>query len=891
MTFRELLAKLRDWPRRDRLDAELAEELRFHRAQLERDDGTAAIHRLGNLTRLKENTRDMWSIRWLDDLLQDIRYALRGLRRSPGFAATVILTLGLGIGANAAMFGVIDRLMFRPYPYLRDPATVDRVYLQLSGRNDATTTSVSFPYTRYLDLRRWTSSFSESAAFVAARHAIGSGEDAREHPVYGVSASFFDFFEARPAAGRYFGPAEDALPAGTDVVVLGHRFWQAELGGRNVLGETIQIGSARYQVVGVAPPGFVGVAQTRDPAVFIPITAYAVHEGWGAPTDYHHQYTWDWTEMMVRRKPGIDRDQATADLTAAFVRSRVAARAVHPNFLQTERASPRAMAGPLQTAAGPDAGLEMRTLLWVAGVAAIVLIIACANVANLYLARAVGRRRELALRLALGVSRGRLVRQALTESLLLSLIGCAAGLLAAQWAGIGLQRMFLPFASSFDVVTDWRTLGLASAAALLAAVATGVAPVLFARRELPASRLTTGSRAGSADRSHARSMLLVAQAALSVLLLVGAGLFVRSLVRVQALPAGFDPEPVLLMVWERRGSATSPAERIAVRDHILEAAHRLPAVEAAAWVSSVPMQGTSTFGLAVPGIDSVTRLGRFSYQIASHRYFDVVKTRILRGRAFTGADRDGSPPVVVVSAAMAQTLWPDRDPLGQCIRVGWMNRPPETMPCTTVIGVAEDALQDPLTERTLRYYLPQAQLDEGGWQLALRIRGDARAEAEGIRRVLQRELPGLSYLYVQAMGDMYTQRHRSWRMGATMFLAFGALALVVAAIGLYGVMGYDVAQRMHELGVRTALGAQRANLVALVLRRALTLTLAGVAAGLVLALILSGWIEPLLFRQSARDPLVYGGVSLVLVLVALIATALPTLRATRADPNTVLRSD
>ncbi len=889
--MREWLARLGDRLRRDRLDAELADELRFHRDQLERNGDVQAGRRLGNLTRLKEETRDIWSIRWLDDLMQDIRYALRGLHRSPGFAATVILTLGLGIGANAAMFGVIDRLMFRPYPYLRDPATVDRVYLQLTGRNDATITSVSFPYTRYLDLQRWTSSFSESAAFVAARHAIGSGEDAREHPVYGVSASFFGFFDAQPAAGRFFGPTEDALPAGADVAVLGHRFWQAELGGRNVLGETIQIGSARYTIVGVAPSGFVGVAQTRDPAVFIPITAYAVHEGWGAPTDYYHHYNWDWTEMMVRRKPGISRDQAAADLTAAFARSRVAARAVHPNFAQTERANPRAIPGALQTAAGPDAGLEMRTLLWVAGVAAIVLIIACANVANLYLARAVGRRRELALRLALGVSRGRLVRQSLTESLLLSLLGCGAGLIAAQWAGIGLRRLFLPFATSFEVVTDWRTLGIASIAALLAAAATGVAPVLLAKRDAPAGRLMAGNRAGPADRSRSRSVLLVAQAALSVLLLVGAGLFVRSLVRVQAVPAGFDPEPVLLMTWERRGAAASPAERIAIRDHILEVAHRLPAVEAAAWVSSVPMQGTSTFALAVPGIDSVHLLGRFNYQIASPGYFDVVKTRIVRGRAFSDADQAGSPPVVVVSASMARTLWQNRDPLGQCIRVGWMNRPAETLPCTTVIGVAEDALQDPMADQPLRYYLPQAQLDEGGWQLALRIRGDARAEAESIRRALQRELPGLSYLYVQAMGDMYERRHHSWRMGAAMFLTFGALALVVAAIGLYGVMGYDVAQRMHELGVRTALGAQRSDLIALVLRRALALTLAGVAAGLVLALTLSGWLEPLLFRQSARDPVVYGGVGIVLVLVALVATALPTLRATRADPNAVLRSD
>jgi putative ABC transport system permease protein len=894
--MREMLARLLDWLRRDRLNDELAEELRFHQSHLERDARAAGVsapdavwvarRRLGSATRTIEEARDRWSLPGLDQLQHDVRHAVRGLRRSPGFTAAVVITLGLGIGANAAMFGVIDQLMFRPFPYLRDPLTVQRVYLRTPGA-DRLLTRESFPYTRYLDFRKWTSSFAEYAAFFPTTVAVGSGDASREWPIVAVSASFFDFFDARPALGRYFTAAEDTTPVGARVAVLSYAFWKTEYGGRNVVGVPIQIDNIASTIIGVAPEGFVGVADGSPPAVFLPITTFGGHQSGGSSVDYWLNYRWDWAEMMVRLKPGVMPAQANADLTKAYVRSREAARAIHSFMARRELYRPTAVVGALKTAAGPYPGLEARTLMWVTGIAVIVLLIACANVANLYLARALRRRREIALRLALGVSRRRLAAQAFTESLVLALLGCAIGLAIAQWGGLVLRRLFLPPSAPLNVVTDWRTLGVAAAAALLAGLLTGLAPVLFAGRDDITATLKAGAREGTYHRSRLRSALLVWQGAMSVVLLVGAGLFVRSLDRVSQMSLGYDAEPVLMARWQRRGVEMSVSDRVTLRRRVLETAQAIPGVEHAAWASNVPLQGTSTMPLFVPGIDSVARRGRFTYQTASDDYFNVMGTRILRGRAFTNQDRAGAPRVVIVSTGTARALWPGQDALGMCVRLG-----ADTMPCTTVIGIAEDAVHDPVKDQPLRYYLPMEQFpEEGGSWLVLRMRSRPAAMAEPVRRALQAVMPGQQYVTVEPMTTLLDQKRRSWRVGALMFAAFGVLALVVAAVGLYGVIAYNVTQRMHELGVRMALGARRASLVRLVVGQGLRFALAGVALGSALAFAAAPWVQSLLFQQSARDPAVFGIVGALLVAVALLASTVPAVRATRADPSAVLRAE
>jgi putative ABC transport system permease protein len=907
--MREWLVRLADWFRRGRLDRELGDELQFHREQLEQvgraagagpEEARRSAHRrLGSLTRYREEARDRWSWPGLEHFFKDTRYAIRGLRRSPGFTATVVLTLGLGIGANAAMFGAVDRLMLRPFPYLRDPASVHRVYLQ-TRPGTQTRTFFTIPYTRYLDLQRATTSFSHSAAFTEQRMALGTGAGARERLIAGVSASLFEFFDARPALGRFFTVAEDAVPLGAAVIVLSHSLWRTDFGGQNVLGQTLRVGTLPYTIIGVAPEEFVGAGTGEPPAAFVPITTVpANHNPWSANT-YFVNYNWDWIGMLVRRKPGVSQEAASADLSMAYRKSRTAQRVFNPQVSPDSVARPQAVAGAPRTAAGPDAGLESRTLLWVTGVAVIVLLIACANVTNLMFARVLHRRREIAMRVALGVTRARLVAQLLAEGVVLALLGCGVGIAIAQWGSGALRLLVAGDGSAPAVYTDWRILGIAAVLALGAGLLTTIGPALLAMRGNLSATLRAGAREGTYRRSGVRSVLMVAQAALAVLLLVGAALFVRSLSQVRAMRMGYDAERVLRASPNFRGVVFDSAGQISSRRRLLAAAQAIPGVLAAARVSGTTPFFTSTTGLFVPGIDSVARLGRFNYQVATPEYFGVMGTRILRGRAFTAADREGTAPVVVVSESMARTLWPGKAPLGECIRVSMSQEAfipgysPAALPCTTVIGVAEDAVVQSMTnDQRLLYYLPIDQINPAwGNTILLRVGGDdPGALMETVRRELQRAMPGDGYVVVSRLESVLDAQRRSWQLGATMFVAFGVLALVVAAVGLYGVIGYDVAQRAHELGVRIALGAQSADVVKLVVGKGAVFAGAGVTVGLGAAFLVATWIQPLLFQQSARDPLIYGAVGGILLVVAIMASVVPAVRATRADPNTALRSD
>ena len=894
--MREWIARLLDWYRRDSLDGELAEELHFHRQQLERDaraSGATAAQstliarrRLGNLTVAREAARERWSIPSLDGLQQDVRYALRALARSPGFTATVIVTLGLGIGANAAMFNVVDRLMFRPLAWLREPETVHRIYWQRQDRG-TTTTTMSTQYARYLDLQRWTTSFSQVAGFSERDLAIGEGEASRDRRVATVSASYFDFFDARPALGRFFVADEDRTPRGADVAVLSYPFWQSAFGGRDVRGTLLQVGSIRAEIIGVAPEGFAGVNDANPPVLYIPITTYAGSTGTDDSKTYFSKYSWGWMNVLVRRKPGVTVEQASADATGAYRRSWQAAEAENPG-LSTESVNPTVVVGAVRTAAGPDPSLEARTALWVSAVAVIVLLIASANVANLFLARALRRQREIAVRLALGVSRARLVMQSVIESVILALLGGGAAMLVAQWAGAAIRGMLIVSPAPAQVITDWRTLQITLVLSVAVGILIGLVPSSLSRRGDLARALRGGARGGVSEGSRLRTSLLVAQAALSVVLLVGAALFVRSLDAVKAMPMGYDADRVLLVNRVFRGPIPAESAQVAMRRVLLSTAQSIPGVESAAWVSSAPFVSTSSTSLFVAGIDSVGRLGNFTYQATTPDYFRTMGTRILRGRGIAADDRFGAPHIAVVSESMAKTLWPGRDALGQCFRLR-----SDTTPCLTVVGIAEDMVQrDLLATQRYHYYMPIEQFTRTwGNGMLIRLRGDPAVEREVIRAALQRVMPGASYLTAQPLREIVEGAQRSWRLGATMFVAFGALALIVAAVGLYGVIGYNVTQRMHELGVRVALGAQRRDILRLVVGQSVGIAGVGVAIGVLAALLASRWVQPLLFRQSATDPALYAITATMMILVALAASAVPAMRAARADPNMALRAE
>ena len=830
----------------------------------------------------------MLPARW-EAFAQDLRYAVRGLKSRPGFTLGVILTLALGIGANAAMFSVVDRLLLRPPPLLQSPERVHRVYLANMYRGKEFKNG-GVQYARFADLTRWTTSFDRTAEFTTRELAIGVGTDAHEMTVGAVSASFFACFDAPPVLGRYFTSAEDTTPTGAAVAVLSYGLWQTRYGGSSdVLGETLQVGATLYTIIGVTPRGFAGLWPGKPPAVYVPITAYGAESGANLGLrgeNWWQTYHWTWASMLVVRKPSVTVADAEADLTAAYKRSYLAALASSPHMPPIEVERPRAIAGSVLEQRGPNASAETKVATWLTGVAAIVWLIACANVANLLLARALHRRREIAVRLALGVSRGRLAVQLLTESLLLALLGGGAGLLVAQWGGTILRTELLGNTAGAGVVSDPRSLLFVGIAVLLTGLGTGLAPILQTRRADLTQDLKAGEREGGMQRSRLRAGLLVFKGALSVVLLVGAGLFVRSLQHVKQVRLGYDPDSVLVVDLRMRGVQLDSAHRVALRRQLLASALAIPGVAHVSRQVTMPFWSTWNEDLHVAGIDSVDRLGEFDLNAVSTDYFATMGTRLLRGRAITDQDAGGAPRVMVVSTSMAHVLWPDHDPLGACIRIGG-----DTVPCTTVVGVAEDIKSRSLgDEPAFFYYLSADQFNPDGGGLFVRIRDAARAR-ETVRRALQPIMPGPSYVTVTPISDAVSGETQSWRLGATLFSVFGLLALVLAAIGLYSVIAYNVAWRTHEMGVRVALGAGMRDIVRLVLTEGVVLAGLGVALGTVIALIVGRWVAPLLFEESPRDPAVFVFVAATLLAVALVASLAPARRAGRVDPMQALRSE
>jgi putative ABC transport system permease protein len=905
--------RLRDRLRRERLTSELDEELRFHQTMLERDQthgGSSpedmqrrARLALGNTTYHKESARDLWSLGWVDDLLQDLRYAARGLRSRPGFTIAVVLTLALGIGANAAIFSIVDRLLFRAPPMLAHPALTNRIYVAQSDRGREGVWP-GMGYARYLEFTRWTTSFVRTAAFSTQTLAVGVGDEASEMQVAAVTASFFGFFNAPPALGRYFTALEDSVPHGSPVVVLSHALWEIRFGGRaDAVGGTLQIGPSIYTIIGVTPTGFAGLSSTQPPAAYIPISSYAATSFQGSRGDEWWQtYHWNFAQMIVERKPEVTVVQANADLNNAYRRSYAVQREINRDIPAVERARPRAIVASVLAERGPHATRVGKVATLVAAMAVIVLLIACANVANLLLAAALRRRREIAVRLALGVSRGRLLSQLLTESVLLALLGGAAGLVVAHWGGAALRSLFLPEDAAASVVRDPRTLIVAGAAALLAGLLSGLAPAWQSRRADLTNDLKAGARegAGTQHRSRTRAALLIVQGALSVVLLVGAGLFVRSLWHARELRLGYDVEPVLVAELSMRGVKLDSAHAVALRQQLLDRAQALPGVEHAALHISIPfwktLDGRNGIGvdLRVAGIDSVERLGEFYLDAVSPGYFATMGTRLLRGRGIGEQDVANAPGAMVVSESMAKVLWGERgeDAIGQCVRVDRYETKGKETPCTYVVGVAEDIKSQSLSdEKGYHYYLSSAQFHPQQSGVFVRMRGDASGQAEAIRRGLQPLMPGSSYVAVTPFADVIGGQMRSWRVGATMFVAFGALALLLAAVGLYSVIAYNVAQRAHELGVRIALGAHVGDVLGLVVGQGVRLGVAGIVIGLMIAFSGARWLKPLLFQESARDPAVYALVAAVLLAVAVAASYVPARRAARVDPNIALRAD
>lgn len=835
-------------------------------------------------------------VEWWSALAQDLRYALRGLRLSPGFTAAVVLTLGLGIGANATMFGIVDRLLLRPPKFLSASDRVGRVYLMLNQPDGTVRTDRNISYNRYLDLRASTKSFDAMTPYFESDVIIGDGQEARELPIVMAGAEFWPMFTANPVLGRSFTPDEDAMPAGSAVTVIGYGFWKSRFGGRpDVLGKEIRIGARRFTIVGVAPRGFNGLS-LRSIAAFVPFTAAA--RDIGHPR-YDQGYGVSWLEVIGRRKPGVTYEAASNDLGYAYRRSFIAQVGDSAGEKSANRFKPRAEFGGVLSDRAPGRRDDTKVAVWLFGVTGIVLLIAAANVAGLLLSRAIRRRREIAVRIALGVGRSRLFAMLVAESLLLAFLGAVAGLLIAEWGGRVLRIAMLPDIEWTSALQDGRVLAAAFIVATGCGLLAGIAPVLHAGRTDLADSMRGGNRDGGPSRSRLRDGLLLFQAALSVVLLVGAGLFVSSLRNARNLPLGYDVDRVIYVSVDNRGYDRVPGvkgearakaltdARVAERQRLLAGARAIPGVEAASITYGVPFWMTLQPDLFVPGIDSVLKLGQFVLNGIAGDYFKTTGTRILRGRPILDSDLTSSQLVAVVSTQMAEKLWPGQDPLGKCIKVD-----ADTVPCSTVVGVAEGIVRGSFNgDEKLQFYVPIDKFYRGSGGLYVRTRGDASRMTQTVRGELQKLLSVPQYVNARSLSSVLDPNLRQWRLGATMFTLFGALALALAAIGLYSVISYSVAQRTHEIGVRVALGARSIDVVRIVLSEGMRLSTIGLALGLGVALLAAPRVAPLLYHVQPREPRVFSTVAMLLLAVAAIATMVPAMRATKVDPQEALRAE
>lgn len=810
-------------------------------------------------------------------MLQDLRYALRSLRTQPAFTAAVVLTLALGIGANAAVFDVLDRLLLRPPAHVQDADHVVRVHFTQKSHAFGTYTSAGTTWGVYSDLGEGTRSFANLAAVWQSQISVGRGQEADRARASLVSHTYFPLLGVSPALGRFFAAEEDRVSA-EPVVVLSYGYWRRRFGGDpNVLGRQLWLGSDPYAVIGIAPRGFTGVS-LENVDLWLPIQrANALVFGRNILSDPVSARGSFWLWIIGRLQEGVSRDIAELEATEVFRRAITGRPGADPSAIVE--------LGPVQEArSAPDQTAKIST--WLAAVAAIVFLIACANAANLMLTAAVRRRHDIAVRLALGGGRGRLLRQLFVENLCLALVAGAVALVVAMWTAPLLRTFLLPTLPPPDAVLDVRVFAATVAATLAAGLLSGVLPAWQGSRVDLVSTLKSESRGGK-QRSLLRAGLLLVQVALTLVLVAGAGLFVRSLRNVRALDLGLDAERVLIATMDLREAGRTSEETSDLFLRMARRLGRIPGVERVAAAAGNPFGSHTAMSVSVPGVDSVPQLGSGGpyYSIVTPGYFETIGTEIVRGRGFTQADGAGSPWAVVISATLARLVWPNQDPVGKCVKLG------SAAQCYQVVGVAEDARRwRAVEEPHMHIYVPMGQWP-GETITALFVRGRDNPESliAPVRREMQGIEPDLPFANVLVLQDLVDPTVRPWQLGAVLFTLFGALALAVAAVGLYGVLSHLVAQRTHEIGVRMALGANADSVLRLIVGEGVRMTLVGLAVGLVGAYAAGRALKALLYGVSPADPATLVTVTFVLLGTAAVASYLPARRAAKVDPMVALR--
>jgi predicted permease len=882
--FRQILHRLRVSFRRRKAEREMDAEMRFHlemesaenvrRGMSEEEAILAALRSFGGVERQKEACRDISRFRWVEEICQDLRYGVRVLLKQPGFTLIALFSLALGIGANTAIFSVVNEVMLRPLPF-RDAEQLVLVSESWPARNFP---QMGVDPDTFADWQEQNQVFTDMAAFAGGRVVLTGDGDPEEVDSQVVTPNLFRLLGVEAALGRGF-TSDDVRPDQQRVVLISNSLWQRRFGGDpSVIGRSIKITLAFPEVamiVGVMPAGFQWRVKADKPAELW--TAFA-------PTRGHRVWQGRFLNAVARLKPDVSVPRAQAEM--AIIEARIATQ--YPNY----HAELTASVVPLREQLYGDL---RRTLLVLFGAVAFVLLIVCTNVANLLLARGAARGKEIALRSALGASRLRIVRQLLTESLLLSALGGTAGLLLAVW-GTNLlvslsppDLLTLPSVSISAPVLIF-TLGISLGTSLFI----GIVPAYASSRANLHDTLKESGRsvADSRHNRRLRSLLVIAEVALALVLLAGAGLLINSFVRLHAVDPGFNPQNVLTMGVSRNWQYPE-RQRIDFIKEAVERLQALPGVKAAGAVSDLPFASPAAGvrfyidGRPKPsaGQDLLTKVC-----VTDANYFRAIQIPLLRGRLYTEQEATEVHGVVLINETLARKYFPNEDPIGK--RVTIHSRPPSRNPPVEIIGIVGDVKQetlDGIVEPT--FYWPHAELALPGMTLVIRTAGDPSNMAAAARGVIRSLDPEQPLTEVRTMESWVSESMERARFNTILLTVFAVVALILASVGIYGVMAYAVAQRTQEIGIRMALGAQARDVLKIVIIQGMTLALIGIAIGLLAAFALTRWMETLLFGVRPADPLTFTVIAAVFTTMAFIACWIPARRATKVDPVVALRRE
>jgi macrolide transport system ATP-binding/permease protein len=884
--FRTLVHRLTATFRRRRLEHDLDEELRSHlemateinlnKGMSPEDARREALRSFGGIEQTKELYRDRRGLPFLETAFQDLRFGLRMLRRDPGFSVLAILCLTLGIGANAAVFSWIEGILFRPYPAVSHQERL----LALTGtaRSEAGNTGLSWP--DFIDLRRNCTLFDSFFVSKITGTTLSIGDRAERATGSIVSDNYFDALGVHPILGRGFEPGEDSGRNAHPVTIISYQLWKGRFNGDpQIIGKTQRLDGVLHTIVGVAPEGFYGTFVGWAMQFWVPASMEEVFEDGGYKLEDRDAR---WIEAFARLKPGVTIEQAQHEVSSVAMR-------LEADYPATNRGRSIKLWALWQTPFN-NASTLLPTLEIMLAVVVFVLLIACANVGNLLLVRSFARRHEMTVRLAIGAGRGRIVKQLFTEALILSAFGTAGGLLVAHWCRHALVLLFPArggVAMHLPGEIDWRVLLLSAAVCLLATLLLGLVPAMQTSKIDLAGALKAGSAGvvGSRGRAWVRSGLVVVQVSLSFVLLVGAGLLIQSLQKIRTSSPGFSTHGVMFTGVGLVSAAYDAQRAQNFQVQLIDRVKAMPGVESVVFARMTPLSygSFSSTPIAVDGYDvPPEERPTVEYNEVGPDYFATMGIPLVSGREFTRADDERGALIAIVNETMAAQFWRGRNPIGERVQVKdrWMQ----------VVGVAKDSKYRSVRETAKPFfYVPLRQNFSVSAALFIRTPLSPETVAVTLAREVHALDPSLAPYELITLQEQLDRSTSSQLVAVTLVSVLGALALLLAVIGLYGVMSYAVSQSMRELGLRMALGADASNLVQLVLSRGLALTAGGALLGAAVALALTRLLGNLLYHVSPRDPLVFGAAFAVMTIAALAACFLPAWRATRTDPAEALR--